>query len=117
MNNKTNFRSYDPDQLMLLPPSLHDWLPEGHLAYFVRETILELDLSAILGTYDCSKGGYPAYHPVMMTQLLAYGYCVGIRSSRKIERATHEVVPFRVLAANQHPDHPKEPGAARRYEF
>ncbi len=105
MNNKTNFRSYDPDQSMLLPPSLHDWLPEGHLAYFLRETILELDLSAILDTYDSSKGGSPAYHPVMMTQLLAYGYCVGVRSSRKIERATHEVVPFRVLAANQHPDH------------
>ena len=105
MNYKRNFRSYDPDQSMLLPPSLHDWLPEGHLAYFVRETIQELDLSAILDTYDSSKGGYPAYHPVMMTQLLAYGYCVGVRSSRKIERATHEVVPFRVLAANQHPDH------------
>ena len=64
MKNKTNFRSYDPDQSMLLPPSLHDWLPEGHLAYFVRETVLELDLSAILDTYDCSRGGYPAYHPV-----------------------------------------------------
>ena len=105
MNNKRNFRSYDPDQSMLLPPSLHDWLPEGHLAYFVRETVEELDLSAILDTYDSSRGGFPAYHPVMMTQLLAYGYCVGVRSSRKIERATHEVVPFRVLAANQHPDH------------
>jgi transposase len=105
MNNKTNFRSYDPDQSMLLPPSLHDWLPEGHLAYFVREMVEELDLSALLDTYDCSRGGCPAYHPVMMTQLLAYGYCVGVRSSRKIERATHEVVPFRVLAANQHPDH------------
>ena len=105
MDNKRNFRSYDPDQSMLLPPSLHDWLPEGHLAYFVRETVEELDLSAILDTYDSSRGGFPAYHPVMMTQLLAYGYCVGVRSSRKIERATHEVVPFRVLAANQHPDH------------
>jgi transposase len=105
MNNKRNFRSYDPDQSMLLPPSLHDWLPEGHLAYFVRETVEELDLSAILDTYDGSRGGFPAYHPVMMTQLIAYGYCVGVRSSRKIECATHEVVPFRVLAADQHPDH------------
>jgi len=105
MKSKRHFRSYDPNQSTLMPPSLHDWLPKGHLAYFVRETVEALDLSAILDTYDNSRGGYPAYHPLMMTQLLAYGYCVGVRSSRKIERATHESVPFRVLAANQHPDH------------
>jgi len=105
MKNKRHFRSYDPNQSTLMPPSLHDWLPKDHLAYFVRETVEALDLSAILDTYDSSRGGYPAYHPLMMTQLLAYGYCVGVRSSRKIERATHESVPFRALAANQHPDH------------
>ena len=70
MKNKRHFRSYDPNQSTLMPPSLHDWLPKGHLAYFVRETVEALDLSAILDTYDSSRGGYPAYHPLMMTQLL-----------------------------------------------
>jgi transposase len=105
MNDKKNFRPYDPDQSTLLPPNLNDWLPDEHLAYFVRDTVEALDLSAILDTYDSSRGGYPAYNAVMMTQLLMYGYCIGVRSSRKIELATHESVPFRVLAANQHPDH------------
>jgi transposase len=115
MNDKHNFRPYDPDQSTLLPPSLHDWLPEDHLAYFVRDTVEALDLSAILDSYDGSKGGYPPYHPVMMTQLLMYGYCIGVRSSRKIERATHESVPFRVLSANQHPDHDTIAAFRRRH--
>jgi len=115
MNDKHNFRPYDPDQMMLMPPSLHDWLAEDHLAYFVRETVEELDLSAILDRYDGSKGGCPAYNAVMMTQLLTYGYCVGVRSSRKIERATTESVPFRVLAANQHPDHDTIAAFRRRH--
>ena len=115
MNDKHNFRPYDPDQTMLMPPSLRDWLCEDHLAYFVRETVEELDLSAILDTYDSSKGGCPAYNAVMMTQLLVYGYCVGVRSSRKIERATHESVPFRVLSANQHPDHDTIAAFRRRH--
>jgi transposase len=114
-NNKHNFRPYDPDQMMLMPPSLHDWLPDDHLAHFVRETIEELNLAAILDTYDGSKGGCPAYNAVMMTQLLTYGYCVGVRSSRKIERATTESVPFRVLAANQHPDHDTIAAFRRRH--
>jgi len=65
----------------------------------------ELDLSAIYADYRSRRGGRPAYDPQMMVSLLLYGYCVGIASSRKIERATYEQVPFRVLAANQHPDH------------
>jgi transposase len=64
-----------------------------------------MDLSAIYASYDGSKGGYPAYHPEMMVALLIYGYCVGVPSSRKIEKATHELIPFRVLTTDQHPDH------------
>jgi transposase len=99
------FRPYDPDQQYLLPPSLGDWLPEGHLAYFVREVVEQLDLGAIYRSYDGSSGGQPPYHPTMMTGLLLYAYCVGLPSSRRIERATYEQVPFRVLSADQHPDH------------
>ncbi len=99
------FREYAPDQLLLLPPDMREWLPEDHLVWFVREIVAELDLRAILTSYDGSRGGQPAYDPIMMTALLIYGYCVGMASSRKIERATYESVPFRVLAADQHPDH------------
>jgi transposase len=105
MSNKT-FRPYAMDQQYLLPPSLRDWLPEGHLALFVSDVVDSLDLSAIMLVYEQGDGrGMPPYHPVMMVKLLVYGYCTGKTSSRKIERATHEEVPFRVLAANQHPDH------------
>jgi len=99
------FKDYSPDQQLLLPPNLADWLEEGHLAYFVRDVVGELDLSQIYDDYHCERGGQPAYDPQMMVSLLLYGYCVGVPSSRKIEKATYEQVPFRVLAANQHPDH------------
>jgi len=105
MKTQTTFRSYEPDQLLLLPEDMREWLPEDHLAHFVRDVVAELDLSEIFARYDGSKGGYPPYHPTMMTGLLIYGYCVGIRSSRKIEKACWEQVPFRVLAAGQNPDH------------
>ncbi|HEX5719918.1 MAG TPA: IS1182 family transposase [Thermoanaerobaculia bacterium] len=101
----TRFRSYAPDQLLLLPPDLREWLPEGHLAYFLLDVIGELDLSEIYSSYDGTRGGQPGFDPRLMLGLLLYGYCLGIVSSRKIERATYESVPFRVLAANQHPDH------------
>jgi transposase len=101
----THFRPYDPDQMLLMPPSLHDWLPERHLAFFILEVVDTLDLSAILNDYDGAKGGYPPYHAKMMTALILYSYCEGVASSRKIEKATHEQVPFRVVASNQHPDH------------
>jgi transposase len=101
----TRFRSYAPDQLLLLPPDLREWLPEGHAAYFILDVLGELDLSEIYASYDSSKGGRPGFDPRLMTGLLLYGYCQGVVSSRKIEKATHESVPFRVLAANQHPDH------------
>jgi transposase len=100
------FREYAPDQQFLLPPSLRDWLPEGHLALFVSDVVDSLDLAAIFASYEKGTGGgMPPYHPRLMTKVLFYGYCTGKASSRKIERATYEEVPFRVLAANQHPDH------------
>jgi transposase len=101
----TRFRSYAPDQLLLLPPDLREWLPEGHVAYFVLDILDELDLSEIYASYDGSKGGRPGFDPRLMVGLLLYAYCQGVSSSRKIEKATYESVPFRVLAANQHPDH------------
>jgi len=101
----TRFRSYAPDQLLLLPPDLREWLPEGHAPYFILDVLGELDLSEIYASYDSSKGGRPGFDPRLMAGLLLYGYCQGVVSSRKIEKATYESVPFRVLAANQHPDH------------
>ena len=98
--------SYDPEQRLLLPPDLREWLPEGHLALFVSDVVEELDLSKIMEWYERGDGrGRPPYHPVMMVKLLVYGYCIGRVSSRKIEKATYEDVGFRVLACNQHPDH------------
>ncbi|HEC02711.1 MAG TPA: IS1182 family transposase [Phycisphaerales bacterium] len=101
-----HFQPYEPDQSLLLPPNMNDWLPEGHPASFIREVVRKLDLAAIYNAYaDGAKGGKPPCNPRMMTGLLLYAYCTGLRSSRKIEQATHESVPFRVLAAGQHPDH------------
>jgi len=100
------FRPYDPDQPFLLPPSLRDWLPEDHLASFISDVVGTLELSAILAEYEQGDGrGQPPYHPRMMVKLLMYGYCTGKVSSRKIEEATYTDVAYRVLAANQHPDH------------
>src|SRR5438105_4741146 len=100
------FRTCTLDQPLLLPPSLQDWLPEHHLARFIVDVVDELDLSKILAVYGSQDGrGLAAYHPVMMVRLLLYGYCRGVVSSRKIERATYEDVAFRYLAADEHPDH------------
>lgn len=97
---------YDPEQQLLMPPDLREWLPEGHLALFVSDVVDELDLSTIVGHYERGDGrGRPPYHPLMMVKLLVYGYCIGKVSSRKIEKATYEDVGFRVLACNWHPDH------------
>jgi transposase len=92
---------------LLLPPALQDWLPEGHLALFVSDVVDHaLDLTPILATYALDEGrGQPPYHPALLVKLLLYGYCTGKVSSRKLEKATYEEVPYRVLAANQHPDH------------
>ena len=99
------YREYNPDQMHLLPVDMGEWLPDDHLSYFISELADQLDLSAIYESYDGSQGGQPPYHPLMMTKLLFYAYCVGVPSSRKIERKTYEDVAFRVLAAGEHPDH------------
>ena len=101
-----SFRTCDLDQPFLLPPSLQDWLPEDHLARFIAELVVGLDVSRIYGFYGRRDGrGKAAYHPVTMVRLLLYGYCVGVMSSRRIERAACEDLAFRYLAANQHLDH------------
>ena len=101
-----SFRTCDLDQPFLLPPSLQDWLPEEHLARFIADLAMGLDLSIIFGLYERRDGrGKAAYHPLMMVRVLLYGYCLGIMSSRRIERATYEDLAFRYLSADQHPDH------------
>jgi transposase len=99
------FRPYSPGQSFLLPPSPLEWLPEGHLARFILDLVKELDLTKIYAHYERELRGYPPHHPLMMVALLLYGYCVGVPSSRKIERKTHEDVAFRVIAGGEHPDH------------
>ncbi|WP_435839954.1 IS1182 family transposase [Streptomyces chilikensis] len=98
------FRVFDPHQVLLLPPSLDDWLPQDHLARFVADLVDEvLDLSPVLADYT-EKRGYPPYDPGLMLRLLIYGYTTGVRSSRAIERKCADDVAFRFLAADQAPD-------------
>jgi transposase len=100
------FRPYSLDQHLLLPPDMREWLPEDDLAWFISDTVDQLDLTEFVLGYELGDGrGQPPYHPAMMVKLLLYAYCVGVPSSRKIERATHRDVAFRVLAGDQHPDH------------
>jgi transposase len=98
------YRPYVPEQDLLLPPSLRDWLPDDHLAYFVSDLIDQLDLSAITLVYEDNERGQLPYHPVMMTKMLVYACCVGVFSSRTIERRLSEDVAFPVLAAGNEPD-------------
>jgi transposase len=98
------YRPYVPEQDLLLPPSLRDWLPEDHLAFFVGDLVDHLDLSTITAVYEEEERGYPPYHPVMLTKVLVYAYCVGVFSSRKIQRRLIEDIAFRVLAAGNEPD-------------
>ena len=98
------FRPYLPDQDLLLPQSLREWLPEEHLAYFVSDVVDQLDLTAVYAKYGEEERGQPPYHPRMMTKLLVYGYCVGVCSSRKIQQRVKEDIGFRVLAAGNEPD-------------
>jgi len=98
-----HFRPLDRETLFLLPPSIQDWLPEGHLARFVAEIVAKLDLRALRAKY--AGRGHEAYQPEMMVSLLFYGYATGTFSSRKLERATYDSVAFRFIAANQHPEH------------
>jgi len=106
------FKECDRDQMFLLPPSMKEWLPEGHLAYFILDVVEQMDLSGILRHYEKNEdgtfkaaSGQPPFDPRMMTALILYGYAVGVVSSRKIETGCEEDLPFRIMAGNQRPDH------------
>jgi len=98
------YRAYLPDQDLLLPPSLRDWLPENHLVYLVSDVVDQLDLSKIHAHYGDEGRGQPPYDPQLMTKLLVYSYCVGVFSSRRIQKRLPEDIAFRVLAAGNEPD-------------
>jgi transposase len=100
-----NFLPCDREQELLLPPSLREWLPEDHLAWFVLDAVDEIDLSAFYGAYRDDGWGRAAFEPAMMVALLLYAYAVGERSSRGIERRCREDLAFRVITANGLPDH------------
>src|SRR4051794_14482078 len=100
-----NFLDCDRDQVLLLPPSLREWLPAGHLAWFVIEAVERLDLTSFYVAYRLDGQGRPAHEPSMMVALLLYSYAVGERSSRRIERRCIEDVATRVICANRVPDH------------
>src|SRR4051812_9536655 len=99
------FVACDREQSFLMPPDVRDWLPENHLAWFVIEAVGEMDLDDFYAAYRWDGRSRPAYDPAMMVALLLYAYARGTRSSRQIERACEEDVAFRVLAAQQRPDH------------
>ena len=101
---KKRVKAFDPDAVMLVPPSLEEWLPQGHLSRFIAELVdAELDLNRFYSSYAKAKG-QPPYDPRLMLRILLYGYCVGVRSSRELEKACTDVVAFRWLAAQQAPD-------------
>lgn len=99
-----SYRPYYPNEDLLLPPSLREWLPENHLSYFVSEVVENLDLSAMDAVYGNEKRGQPPYDPQMMTKVLLYAYCIGVFSSRKIQQRLVEDIAFRMLAAGNQPD-------------
>jgi transposase/transposase InsO family protein len=116
MSKPKTFLSWLPEQAWLLPPSPIDWLPKDHLAFFLLDLIDQLDLNPILQLYRQKDArGEKAYDPRMMVVLLLYAYCVGLPSSRKIERACYEDLPFRVLSGNQQPDHTRISEFRRRH--
>ena len=100
-----NFLPCERDQPYLLPPSLKDWLPEDHLAWFLLDAVKEMDLHSFYVGYREDGWGAPAFEPTMMVTLLFYAYCIGERSSRRIERRCQEDIAFRVITANSSPDH------------
>jgi transposase len=101
----TSYRPYEPQQEMLLPASLQDWLPKGHLSYFISDTVDELDLKAFYARYAGGGSRNQPFHPAMMIKVLVYGYATGVFSSRKIERRLHEDLAFRMLGAGNFPRH------------
>src|SRR5919198_3229261 len=100
-----NFLRGDHDQPFLLPPDLRDWLPAGHLAWFILDVVDQLDLELFSRQHRDDGHGRPAYDPKLLLGVLLYGYCLGVRSSRQLERRCTEDLAFRVLVANQTPDH------------
>ncbi len=101
----TSYLPYEPRQQQLLPAALQDWLPEGHLAYYIGDTVDSLDLSAFHARYDGGGPRNQPFHPAMMVKVLIYGYATGVFSSRKLARKLHEDVAFRVLGAGNFPAH------------
>ena len=111
-----SFRSWNPEQTLLLPPSPVDWLPDDHLVFFLLDLAAELDLEEIYAVYrQKDPRGEKPYDPRMMVVLLLYAYCVGMPSSRKIEKACWEDAAFRVLTGNQQPDHSRISDFRRRH--
>ncbi len=100
-----NFLRGDRDQPFLLPPDLRDWLPDGHLAWFILDVVDQLDLAPFYRAHRADGHGHPAYDPKTLLGVLLYAYAIGVRSSRQIERRCTEDLAFRVLAGNQAPDH------------
>ena len=100
-----NFLGCDREQVFLMAPDPRDWLPEGHLAWFVLESVEQMDLSAFYASYRLDGWGRAAFEPKLMVSLLLYAYARGERSLRGIERRCVEDVAYRVIAAHQTPDH------------
>ena len=100
-----SYRPYEPDQVMLLPAAPQDWLPAGHLAHFINDTVDALDLGAFYARYEGGGSRNQPFHPAMMVKVLVYGYATGVFSSRKMERRLHEDLAFRMLAAGNFPRH------------
>ena len=101
----TTFRPYEPNQNMLLPPDLRDWLPEGHLAHHVSDLVDDLDLRVFYARYEGDGRRKSPYEPRMMVKVLIYGYATGVFSSRALARKLEEDVAFRVLGAGNFPSH------------
>ena len=101
----TSYRPYEPDQVMLLPAAPQDWLPAGHLAHFINDTVDTLDLKAFYARYEGGGSRNQPFHPAMMVKVLVYAYATGVFSSRKIERRLHEDLALRMLAAGNFPRH------------
>ena len=100
-----NFRPFNRDQLSLMPPTITDWLPKDHLAWFIIEVVESMDMTPFYLKYRSNGQGSAAWHPKVMLALILYAYCHGERSSRKIETLCLESIPYRVITANEKPDH------------
>jgi transposase len=98
-----NFLRAERDQPFLLPPDLRDWLPQSHLAWFILDVVDQLDLDRFYRAHRDDGHGHPAYYPKLLLGVILYAYCLGVRSSRQIERRLSEDIAFRVLAATRPP--------------